>query len=33
VDKVGDLVSDRFGHEDKVDMVGDKVKGLVSDQD
>lgn len=29
LDKAGDLVSDRFGHEGQVDMVVDKIKDAI----
>jgi hypothetical protein len=29
IDKVGDFVSDKIGHEDTVDKVGDALSGIV----
>jgi len=31
VDKVGELVKDKFGHGEQVDMAVDKLKGLIPD--
>jgi hypothetical protein len=29
IDKAGDVVGEKLGHEDKVDMVAEKLKGLI----
>jgi hypothetical protein len=29
IDKAGDFVGEKLGHEDKVDMVAEKLKGLI----
>ncbi|MDQ1426595.1 MAG: hypothetical protein QOK39_71 [Acidimicrobiaceae bacterium] len=33
IDKVGDIVGETLGHEDKVDLVGKKLKGLIPNKD
>jgi hypothetical protein len=33
IDKVGDIVGQKLGHDDKVDMVGEKLKGLIPNKD
>ena len=33
IDKVGGIVGDKLGHENKVDVVGEKLKGLIPNKD
>jgi hypothetical protein len=33
IDKVGDILGQKLGHDDKVDMVGEKLKGLIPNKD